>query len=180
LNWSSEQQQKYKQQQNRFGLLDRLGFHGLASDFRKWQRNPSKIPGDLASAATGIPSVGGAIALPGKLSSSKTIGEILKGYGPNTMLHLTPEKAAAFKKGIDQGTYFAKLGDVSKMTVTQYQEQVVGTMAAAGPGQKVNGFVAVGAKFSNSIKADRVWNSSNTMEYTNTQVLKTFSYISLD
>jgi hypothetical protein len=105
-----------------------------------------------------------------------TIGQILKGYGPNTMIHLTPEAASAFKAGVDSGTFFARLGDVSKMTVAEYQATVVGSGAAAGPGQTVNGFVIAAPS---AVTKYQSFNAADVMEYINPNAFNLSGYVSI-
>ena len=61
--------------------------------------------------------------------------------GGGSLIHLTPDVEADFASGVTPGTFFARLGDVSEMTVPEYQVNVVGRTAAAGPTQSVSGFV---------------------------------------
>ena len=70
-----------------------------------------------------------------------TIGDLLTGHHPDTLIHLTNDDQAAFAAGVNEETSFARLGDVTAMTVRDYQARVVGSGAVAGPGQPVSGFV---------------------------------------
>ncbi|HEY4199311.1 MAG TPA: hypothetical protein VGM83_02010 [Devosiaceae bacterium] len=78
-----------------------------------------------------------------------------------------------------QGTFFARFGDVSEMTVPQYQSDVVGMGAAAGPGQPVSGFVTAGSGTAGAFGQAGVWNNAGIMEYTNGAPFIPHSYVPL-
>jgi RHS repeat-associated protein len=110
--------------------------------------------------------------------SEATIGDILSGYHPDTLIHLTPDAAADFEAGVDLNTFFARLGDVSHMTVPEYQAEVVGTAAAAGPGQSVAGFVLANPGVGGFTQAG-IFNNALVMEYTNSVVFYPSGFIPL-
>ena len=74
-------------------------------------------------------------------ADERSIRELLSPYHPDTLIHLTNDGETSFSMGVNEETSFARLGDVSHMTVDRYQADVVGSGAAAGPGQPVAGFV---------------------------------------
>jgi len=96
------------------------------------------LPYGVAAGSLGLLAAPAAVAAEG---SEATIGEILAGYHPDTLIHLTSESASSFASAVDEGTFFTRFGDVSEMTVAQYQSDVVGFGAAASPGQPVSGFI---------------------------------------
>ncbi|MEJ0043281.1 MAG: hypothetical protein WDM81_14150 [Rhizomicrobium sp.] len=74
--------------------------------------------------------IGGAISAAEELPrEAATLGEVFEGFHPDTMLHLTPSAPYEFEGGLDSGNYFARLGDVSHLTVNEYRIQVVGPVA---------------------------------------------------
>jgi hypothetical protein len=79
------------------------------------------------------------------ISSTTTIGELFDGHSPNSMIHLTSSLEGEFAGGINEGTYFAKLGDVAHLTPLQYKVGVVGPMAG-GYGPEANLFLRVSAE----------------------------------
>jgi hypothetical protein len=109
-------------------------------------------------------------------NATRTVGEILGGQHPDTMIHLTPFEEGSFAVGVDHGTYFARLGDVSEMTIEQYQADVVGRAAAASPGQPVAGFITI-APGSGAFLEAGVFNNAGVMEYTNSGLLQGTSYV---
>jgi hypothetical protein len=102
--------------------------------------------------------------------SPSTIGELLSGSHPDTMVHITPFEEADFAGGIDKGTYFARLGDVSDMTISEFRTDVVGP-AAAGYGTNANMFVLVGPEAASAFESAGTGNLSGTMEYVSTRPL---------
>jgi hypothetical protein len=124
---------------------------------------PENVPLIVEGAAAGA-AIGDRLTGP----DVPTIGQILSGYGPDTLIHLTPDPAQDFQAGVKPDTFFARLGDVSHMTVAQYQADVVGKLAPAGPGQPVNGFVLANPLSSGVFTQAGIFNNSGTMEYTNT------------
>ena len=60
-------------------------------------------------AGGGLGGGGGAQAPPGGdfEEEEPTIGEILSGFGPDTLIHLTPSAAGSFAAGVNAGTFFA-------------------------------------------------------------------------
>ena len=62
-----------------------------------------------------------------------TLGEILEGFDPESMIHLTPEEAAVFAapRGVDVGSAWARLGDVAHLTLHQYRIAVAGPASSA-------------------------------------------------
>jgi RHS repeat-associated protein len=108
-----------------------------------------------------------------------TIGQLLPGQGADTLIHLTPSTAEEFNGGVQSGTFFARLGDVANMTVTEYQANVVGPLAAAGPGQAVSGFVLAAPGSGGSFVGAGVFNNAGVMEYTNSKAFKPDGYVSL-
>ncbi|MER9535849.1 RHS repeat-associated core domain-containing protein [Mesorhizobium sp. M0586] len=131
--------------------------------------------GAVGFGATGLTSVP-AVAAP----RVPTIGGILKGYHPDTMIHLTPEAPVAFAAGVDPGTYFARLGDVSDMTLSTYQANVVGTLAPASLGNPVAGFVAARPGVGTFISRGSFTNNAAVTEYTNTTNFSPSSYVPLN
>ena len=124
--------------------------------------------GAAAADAGGAGAAGDAAAAAGATEGSEaTIGDILAGSHPDTMIHLTNDSASAFASGVDQGTFFARYGDVSEMTVPQYQSDVVGMGAAAGPGQPVSGFITAAPGNTGAFSQAGVWNNAGIMEHTN-------------
>ena len=96
----------------------------------------------------------------------RTVGQIVGDAHPDSMVHLTPFGKESFAGGIDKGTYFARLGDVSKMDIPTFQADVVGRAAAASPGQPVAGFVVVRPGQAPFTQAG-VFNNAGVMEYIN-------------
>ena len=78
----------------------------------------------------------------GALDSAPTIGQIIGDAHPDSMIHLTTATEAQLANGINEGSSFVRLGDVSHMTLTEYQAQVVG-INAAGSSANVSAFVVV-------------------------------------
>jgi RHS repeat-associated protein len=107
--------------------------------------------------------------------AARTIGEMLPGAHPDSMIHLTPAGAESFANGVEGGTYWARLGDVSHMTLEQYQLGVVGPDVAASLGQPVSGFV-VSSPGTGSFMWEGAFNPAGVMEYTNSGLLKGASY----
>jgi len=103
-----------------------------------------------------------------------TIGEIFGNTDANTMIHLTASGPESFANGIDVGTYFARLGDVSDMTVDEYQVNVVGPFAQ-GYGPRANLFVTVGPG-SGAFAFDGVSNGA-IAEYLTTKMLNPTSFL---
>jgi hypothetical protein len=66
-----------------------------------------------------------------------TIGELLEGHDPNSMIHVTPVQPAGFAppRGVDAGSFWARLGDVADLTLHQFRVAVV---APGGPGNFPN------------------------------------------
>jgi hypothetical protein len=66
-----------------------------------------------------------------------TIGELLEGYDPNSMIHVTPVQPAGFAapRGVDAGSFWARLGDVEHLTLHQFRVAVV---APGAPGNFPN------------------------------------------
>ena len=112
------------------------------------------------------------LAIEGRLFSAaenavpRTVGQIVGDAHPDSMVHLTPFGKESFAGGIDKGTYFARLGDVSKMDIPTFQADVVGRAAAASPGQPVAGFVVVRPGQAPFTQAG-VFNNAGVMEYIN-------------
>ena len=136
------------------------------------------VLGMLPYIATDGAISGGAISAAGTAGTS-TVGEMLAGNSPLTMIHLTPEAANAFAAGVDPGTFFAQLGDVALMTVQDYQRFVVMPAAAAGPGQTVAGFVTAAPGSAGSFVQAGIFNAANVMEYTNQVRFFPSSYVPL-
>ena len=136
------------------------------------------LPEEIAMIAGEEAAVAGAEAL-GAAESAPTIGNILSGYGSNTMIHLTPEAADAFAGGVESQTFFAQLGDVSEMTVPEYQANVVMPIAAAGPGQAVSGFVVATPEAGGAFTPAGIFNNANVMEYTNSRLFNPSGYVPL-
>jgi hypothetical protein len=105
------------------------------------------------------------------------IGDILANYPSDTMIHLTPNSADDFASGVYAGTYFARLGDVVNMTISQYQANVVGGAAAAGPGQPVNGFITASPGNSNAFTNAGIFNNAGIMEYINSELINASGYV---
>ncbi len=70
----------------------------------------------------------------------KTVGDILYGAHTDSMIHITVASRAELAGGLDAGSVFVRLGDVSHMTLAEYQASVVGR-AAAGYTSDVTAFV---------------------------------------
>lgn len=108
-----------------------------------------------------------------------TIGSLLSGVLPDTLIHLTPDAAASFEAGVNPGTFFARLGDVSGMTVAEYQANVVGGAAAAGPTQSVSGFVLASPGSGGAFTQAGVFNNAGLMEYINSVLFSHSGYVPL-
>jgi len=115
-------------------------------------------------------------------SCGGTIGDILDGYHPDSYIHLTPGSAGDFANGVDPLTSFARLGDVAHMTVPDYQLNVVGYLAGAGPDQAVSGFM-VAPPGTGTFAVDQVntyiGNVAGVTEYNNTTRFFGGSYVPL-
>jgi hypothetical protein len=95
------------------------------------------------------------------------------------MIHLTPDAAGGFSSGVMPGTFFVRLGDVSGLTVPEYQANVVMPAAAAGPGQPVAGFITVNPGSSGAFAPTGIFNQANVMEYTNQVLVAPSGYVAL-
>jgi hypothetical protein len=94
------------------------------------------------------------------------------------MIHLTPASAESFANGVNSGTYWATLGDVSHMTVPKFQLQVVGPGAAASFGEPVSGFV-VARPGIGSFMFEGAYNAGGIDEFTNSGLLRGALYVPL-
>ena len=110
----------------------------------------------------------------------RSIGEILAGYHPDTLIHLTNDGAESFASGVDEETSFARLGDVAHFTVPEYQAQVVGSGAAAGPRQPVSGFVLATPGTPGAFGRVPIANYANVPEYVNGRRFLPSTYVALD
>ncbi len=109
-----------------------------------------------------------------------TIGDILAGYHPDTLIHLTNDGPVSFVSGVDDETSFARLGDVAHFTVADYQAQVVGSGAAAGPRQPVSGFVLAMPGAPGAFGRVPIANYANVPEYVNGRRFLPSTYVALD
>jgi len=80
---------------------------------------------------------------------------------------------------VNPGTYFARLGDVSEMTVPEYQANVVGGAAAAGPTQSVSGFITAVPGAPGGFTQAGIFNNAGVMEYTNSLLFPHSGYVPL-
>jgi len=119
----------------------------------------------------------------------KTVGDILAGHSSDTMIHLTTateeELATATfphftpphtTPGVLQGSSWVQLGDVSHMTLAEYQELVVG-QPAAGYGNGVTAFVTHPP--SSVFAPVNVPNLADVQEFINGAVVKPGAYVPL-
>ena len=65
------------------------------------------------------------------------------------------------------------------MTVPQYQSDVAGMGAAAGPEQPVSGFITAAPGNAGAFGQAEVWNNAGIMEYTNGAPFIPHSYVPL-
>jgi hypothetical protein len=128
-------------------------------------------PGAYLAAGTGFAAFG-ALPFGGLFGAGEaTIGDLFAGFGENTMIHLTPFAEADFAAGIEEGTYFARLGDVSDMTVSAYRTTYIGP-AAAGYSANANMFMWVGSGSAEAFEGvSAEWTFSGIPEYTTRSVL---------
>jgi hypothetical protein len=127
---------------------------------------------------------------PGKgFAAERTVGDILAGHSPDTMIHLTTATeqelaTATFPNftpphttpGVFQGSSWARLGDVSHMTLAEYQELVVGP-SAAGYGSGVSAFLTHPP--SSVFTPVNVPNLGGVQEFINGTVVKPGTYVPL-
>jgi len=114
-----------------------------------------------------------------RIQQASTIGDILSGYHPDTLIHLTPDAEASFSAGVHPETFFARLGDVSRFTVLQYQTNVVGGAAAAGPTQSVSGFVVAIPGSPGAFTSAGIFNNAGVTEYINNVLFSPSAYVAL-
>lgn len=81
--------------------------------------------------------------------------------------------------GVNEKTSFARLGDVSHMTIQRYQASVVGSGAVAGPGQPVAGLVLALPGAPGAFGRVPISNYANVPEYVNTRRFLHDAYVSL-
>lgn len=118
-----------------------------------------------------------------------TVGDILAGHSSDTMIHLTTATedelaTATFPNftpphttpGVFQGSSWVQLGDVSHMTLPEYQELVVGP-SAAGYGSDVSAFVTHPP--SSVFTPVNVPNLGGVQEFINGAVVKPGTYVPL-
>jgi hypothetical protein len=74
-------------------------------------------------------------------------------------------------------TYFARLGDVAHMIVSQYQATMVMQLAPAGPRQFLNGFVFDSPGSGGVFGHAGIFNSANVMEFTNGLLFQPSGYV---
>jgi RHS repeat-associated protein len=130
-------------------------------------------------AAEAAVEVGADVAATAAEEAAPAIGDILSGFHPDTLIHLTPDAEASFVSGVNPGTYFARLGDVSEMTVPEYQANVVGGAAAAGPTQSVSGFITATPGATGGFSEAGIFNNAGLMEYTNSLLFPHSGYVPL-
>jgi hypothetical protein len=95
-----------------------------------------------------------------------SIGELLEGYHPDSLVHITPSSPRSFAGGIDPDTYFSRLGDVGHLDPAAFRTTVVGP-AAGGYSSEAKLFVVVGPGKAGSFRAlpPEAVNLSGTTEY---------------
>ena len=114
-----------------------------------------------------------------EIVTSPSIQDILSSHHPDTLVHLTNDDKRAFADGVNADTSFARLGDISHLTVPEYQAQVVGSAAAAGPGQPVAGFVLAPPGTPGAFGREPIANYANVPEYVNTRRFFPQAYVPL-
>ncbi|WP_235365013.1 LysM peptidoglycan-binding domain-containing protein [Sphingomonas sp. ERG5] len=107
-----------------------------------------------------------------------TIGNLLSDYHPDSFIHITPSAPREFAAGINEGTYFSRLGDVAHLTPEAFRTTVVGPLAPGYyPDAKL--FVVVGREASGSFRAlpPEAVNLSGTTEYVNAARLNASGFV---
>jgi hypothetical protein len=107
----------------------------------------------------------------------QTIGDFMSGVNPDTMIHLTPSSAADFAGGVDTGTYWARLGDVSHLTPLEYRVGVVGP-AAGGYGPGANLFILSSPESAAAFQLESQ-SAFGYREFMNTQPVNPSGFISV-
>ena len=115
---------------------------------------------------------------PAQTAAPATVGQILGDTHPDSMVHLTTATEAQLAKGVDAGSSWVRAGDVSHLTVPQYQDLVVGP-AAAGHTPDVTAF-AVSKPGAAAFQAmPEVPNLANVVEHVNPAPVIPSAYIEL-
>jgi RHS repeat-associated protein len=105
------------------------------------------------------------------------IGDILAGNHPDSMIHLSVSSAGELSTGVFREQSWVRLGDVSHMTIPEFQELVVGPNAAAY-GPNITGFAV--SKPGAAVFQPSVWSySADVIEFRNPNLVVPDAFVPL-